>query len=238
MEIDCPWWWTWVIAVLLLVTVIWLTLVAGRVGQPHRGQPHRGQPHRGSVPSPPADAGSLADPPPPSVDARPPDVSPPQWQPSEASSETSHEDEEASSAQEEQVGVNDVGVGGYPAQVQHCEHPGQCKRQYNAPAKGGVRAMYRICDRCGSRWMQVGDQWEPIAPRASPHVRSPPGPEPSGAIAKTTAWTGRPAVVHTTNHAGMSSSAATRAPPCLRSRVRQASRQALRRQAATTENEF
>ena len=202
------------------MTVIWFTLVAGRVGQPHRGQPHRGQPHRGSVPSPPADAG------------------PPQWQPSEASSETSHEDEEASSAQEEQVGVNDVGVGGYPAQVQHCKHTGQCKRQYNAPAKGGVRAMYRICDRCGSRWMQVGDQWEPIAPRASPHVRSPPGPEPSGAIAKTPAWTGRPAVVHTTNHAGMSSSAATRAPPCLRSRVRQASRQALRRQAATTEDEF
>ena len=237
VEIDTPWWWAWawvIAAVLLFLASAIGFRVGGRVGQPHRGR----------AASPPADASPLAftrppapSPPTVAVPSQPAGVDP-QLQPCEVSSETSREDDDASSSQEEEVGVHKVGTGGYPVQVQQCAQEGHpSKRQYNAPAKGGVRALYRICDCCGSRWMLVGERWIPIAPRPSPHARSPPGPEPSGAVAHTTAWTGRPAVAQDPAAAnqGTSASTATRAPRSLRSRVFRASRLAQRRQAAAAE---
>ena len=84
--------------------------------------------------------------------------------------------------------------GSYPNQPATCKHPGKL-RGYNAPAKGGVRSNYRICDMCGSRWQQQGENWVPIEPRTAPGARSPPGPAPSKGSVKKEAWTGRPAVM-------------------------------------------
>lgn len=109
-------------------------------------------------------------------------------------------------------------TGKYPNDPSTCRHPGGL-RGYNAPAKGGVRSNYRICDLCGSRWQQQGEKWIPIEPRSAPGARSPPGPAPPASAKKAEAWTGRPA---STKGAASSSepsdSSSRRAPPCLRTR--------------------
>ena len=85
----------------------------------------------------------------------------------------------------------------YQNEPETCTHYNG-RRKYNAPAQGGVRANYEICDLCGQRWMMVNKTMVRIAPKAAPNKKSPVGPKPSGPRKTSTAWTGRPAVVTST----------------------------------------